>query len=924
MRYREAIDPFFDNQPPLSFVEDLKKPMHICRPARWNVRPAAGSEVFVPSIRLEKDFPDPDGLLDTMYDDFSLFLKVYGHDGGTYPIRTVCGASDCHEAWSVNVTLEECVVSAGDTEGIRRALVWIEDEMHRREGSFLPLGETARKPHVKTRITRCFFSPTNRPPKNGEELGDDVDYYPDGYLNRLAHDGVNGVWIYTHFRDLVPSEIIPEYSQDWRRRMDKLNRTIAQCARYGIRVYLLGVEPSSTYKNELLRKTHPELLGQRLYGEIDAFCISTEKGIAYAEECTRTLFTLAPGLAGYINISCGESLTHCASQGGVEITCPNCAGKSEAQILAECEAALARGMHAVKPEAEFISWPYAQRGWKFESVRESCRRRSDDVILMQNFEDWGLTEQLGKERIAIDYWLSYVGPGRVFEVSEAVTRKRDLPMYAKLQVCSSHEVSTVPYVPVPGILYKKYRYMYEHGISGAMQCWYFGNYPSLMSKAAAELSFEPFFDNADDFLRHLAGIWWGSDADRVVEAWKCFEEGYSNFPVNVAFEWFGPMQDGPAWPLHLEPIDMPLSGTWQTIDMVGGDRMGECMQGHTHEEAMELSRRMCEGWKKGMAIMQTLDDRGEEMRFEQKSVASALDLQFASGMRIIRFYQLRDMLGLGHGDAGAILDEMEAIVRTELNTSRELSALCENDNRLGYHSEAEGFKYFPEKLDWRVKKLGELLETEFPRTRARIAAGEPALPFYYGLEEASKRYEITAETIEEAPWDSFYCHNGEKIEGFGDSKNCIVAYERPEDPDTQARMAEDEDSYILQLRLRGEGEFLIRPEWTIFHPSAAIPVGENGAYFASEQTAHNLHGERQQAELAKWACDIREYDGWREYTFRLRKSDFPLIPGDPFRLDIQRRGAHTSGWGKHERMYRRLVAGTFSPDAYVFVIPKKR
>ena len=28
--------------------------------------------------------------------------------------------------------------------------------------------------------------------------------------------------------------------------------------------------------------------------------------------------------------------------------------------------------------------------------------------------------------------------------------------------------------------------------------------------------------------------------------------------------------------------------------------------------------------------------------------------------------------------------------------------LCENDNRLGYHSEAEGFKFFPEKLNDRM------------------------------------------------------------------------------------------------------------------------------------------------------------------------------------------------------------------------------
>ena len=181
MRYYHAVDPFFTDQPPLSFIEDLKKPVHTYRPANWNTRTAKDGEVFMPSICLVREFPDPKGLLDTMYEDFNLFLSVYNLAGGEYPIRTVLGVTPCREAYSLTVTKEECIVSAADTEGIRRALVWIEDEMHRREGSFLPLGTTTRQPHVKTRITRCFFSPTNRPPKNGEELGDDVDYYPDGY-----------------------------------------------------------------------------------------------------------------------------------------------------------------------------------------------------------------------------------------------------------------------------------------------------------------------------------------------------------------------------------------------------------------------------------------------------------------------------------------------------------------------------------------------------------------------------------------------------------------------------------------------------------------------------------------------------------------------------------------------------------------------
>ena len=52
-----------------------------------------------------------------------------------------------------------------------------------------------RTPWLTNRISRCFFGPIKRPPHNRDELMDDVDYYPDGYLDTLAREGVNGLWI---------------------------------------------------------------------------------------------------------------------------------------------------------------------------------------------------------------------------------------------------------------------------------------------------------------------------------------------------------------------------------------------------------------------------------------------------------------------------------------------------------------------------------------------------------------------------------------------------------------------------------------------------------------------------------------------------------------------------------------------------------
>ena len=203
MKRPYAVDPFFSLQPEKSFLEELKRPVHEKKPAFFARRSPGENEICADEMYLSNAFPDEEGLLDAAYQDFARFLSVHEMAGGRYPVRFEKENTGCFESYEIRVSEKETVIAAGDREGARRALIYLEDEMRRREGPVLPLGVIRRAPALHTRITRCFFSPINRPPKYGDELTDDIDYYPEEYLNRLMHDGANGVWIYTRFSDLV-------------------------------------------------------------------------------------------------------------------------------------------------------------------------------------------------------------------------------------------------------------------------------------------------------------------------------------------------------------------------------------------------------------------------------------------------------------------------------------------------------------------------------------------------------------------------------------------------------------------------------------------------------------------------------------------------------------------------------------------------
>ncbi len=729
------------------FIQELQQPYHMTK--RWKPRsPHVDEADLSRGITIETRFPDPMERLDTAYGDLNDFLNSVGvRRPGPFRIVTEQCPMEVPETYRVVVSADECRIQAGDTEGIRRGIFFVEDRLLSARGPFLPRGAVTRSPVIRTRISRCFFGPIKRPPKNRDELLDDVNYYPDPYLNRLAHEGVNGLWLTIAFADFCKNEAFPGCGRDADKRLTKLRDTVRRCLRYGIKTYVFCIEPAAFPVDSPVLAAHPDLGGHKAQGCV-YFCASSKAGQDYVQEVTRNLFAAVPDLGGLINICVGERPTLCPNAGVENNNCPRCSKRQPWEVLADCLAAMARGMHAANPSAELISWFYLPnnwtdgKGWGEAGYREAAEHIPDGVILQHNFESNGGKEQLGKWRLAGDYWLSYIGPSPRFIDCAGRAAAHGTRMFAKLQVGCSHEVANVPFVPVPGNLYQKYKAMHELGVSGAMQCWYFGNYPGVMNRAAGELAFAPFPASEDDFLLELARRDWGPDAPTVVRTFKLFSKGYDHYPLNCLFSYYGPMANGVVWPLYLIPRDLPLEPTWKLEYPPSGDRIGECIaSSHTLDEVLILCGQMARLWNEGVDVLRALRPRytHDANRLKDIGLAEALGIQFRSGSNILRFYALREKLARAKGtERLEILEQMKTRVNAELALDEQLLPLAQADSRLGFHSEAEGYKYFPEKIRWRMRQLRSLLATEFPAVERRVRAGLVAFPQYTGEEPLGK------------------------------------------------------------------------------------------------------------------------------------------------------------------------------------------
>ncbi len=751
------------------FVEDLKSPFWT--KIEWENKKKTQSQVDLKGgIKLDTLFPDPKLRLQTVYEDlrnFCLAGKIaYGRG---YRVKIVKDPALKGEEFRVDIGKHSGQIAAGHPDGIRRGIFYLEDEMLKNGDPYLPLGSVTKVPIVKRRISRCFFSPIKRPGNQagtGDELMDDIDYYPDEYLNRLSHEGVNGLWVTVSskdgeensvgFGDLVSTEITPNAGAGGERRLGKLRQIVNKCLRYGIRIYIKTMEPHVRFKtgDPMLAK-YPDLAGNQR-GNAYFLCASGAPGQKYLYQATNKIFSAVPGLGGIINISHGELYTTCLSAlpatGGGEINCPRCSKMPPWQILHHSLSAMNRGMKDAEPEAELISWLYMPQP-QFQTkgapttladwVYDIPSNTPEDVVLQFNFESGIKKTVFGKELIGGDYWLSAPGPSERFERIAKNAAEKHTPVSAKIQTSTSHEVATVPYLPVPSLIYKKFSAMRRLGVTHTMLSWIMGSYPSLMVKATERLSFEPYPDE-EAFLNELASYYWRKeDVKKVVEAWKYFSDAYENYPLTNIFQYFGPMHDGPVWPLLLTPRDAPLSPTYQLGSRntlrpwpPSGDRIAESFpEILSLEEMISMCKQMSDSWQQGLGLLDGFSEKysGNKERTLDIGVAKALGIQFRSGYNILRFYQLREKLFRMKGEGRvAVLDELKDIIEEEIKSGSNLIKLCREDSRLGFHPEAEGYKYYPEKLEWRINQLKMTLAHDLPAIRKAIDNHEALFPEYTG------------------------------------------------------------------------------------------------------------------------------------------------------------------------------------------------
>ena len=738
-------------------LADLSAPLHT-HPQRDLARSASASEVDLSDgYTIDGSAFENEKYADAVLADWRQFMEGVmqtKETPGGYPIRLVKGPlpeapDSVSEAHRITITPEGAVVVAPDVEGLRRAVFRLEDEMLIRRAPILPIRKETRWTRLQTRISRSPIAPYRW--GSGWELENDHDYYPEAYLRRLSHCGVNGIWVTGLLRNLVASQTVPELGPK-SHQLDKLKQLVEKAARHGIRVYFFCMEPRGIPKGHPALKAHPELAGAR-----GAFCTSSPLAQRYIKEVMQVLFTEVPKLAGVINIFCGERITTCWMNEADVKVCKRCRDRPQAEVLGEMLDAQMEGMRAGSPDAELLAWSYmidpsTSATLPAQPMLDIMKKTGPEVTWLGNFEHGGTKELFGKPVRIQEYSLSYIGPSETFLEQVRGAKITGRPIYAKLQFGTTYEMSSVPYVPVPGIVYDKVSAATEQGVTGTMLGWIPGGFPSLMLQAAGEAVFEPR-PPKEAFLRRLAGIRWGeTHADRVAGAWDRFGRAWQHYPFTLRVLYSSPVTRAPAYPLHLETESaraLPYNFGYDRHrnPQPFENRPGRWLGAFTAEEVVGGFRAIAEGWRDGLEALRLsmAEENGNPELAKEIAVAEAIHLQCLATANVIEFLSLRDtLLKAQPEEIPATLGRMTEIASQDLQVAKDMKARIQVDPSIGFHSELYAYSYSLPLIDAKIRQVEETLrtlarweregiepailttilpgETKYPQAKARLSA----------------------------------------------------------------------------------------------------------------------------------------------------------------------------------------------------------
>ena len=554
-----------------------------------------------------------------------------------------------------------------------------------------------------------------------EETGTAVNAYTDAELAMIAASGFNAIWVHGNLNNIVRTEVFPELGADAEIHQQRLNTLIDRARRHGIDVYMYCQPPRGIYSDAPFWKHHTEVAGQAETftdeygneGKVLSLCTSHSDVKRYLHQSAAELAKRVPGLGGVIMITASEYPSHCWARRGrimgadgnfyhAPLECPSCAQRRPETVVSEIIQLVRDGIRSVSNDMKIIAWNWSWTFYVPSPCNEIISALPQDVILLVDFERGGRKIIAGKERIIDEYSLGFAGPSEQFVKTFEAAEKRGLKVMAKLQFGTTHELATVPNIPILGNVFAKADAVRKMGLTGFMGCWNFGNMITANTAGFNAFLSGKLSDNCETALQAFAAEYFpGCHATEVAAAWLKFGEAMDCYPFSIPFLYSGPANFSFILPLEPDPLTgKPVGRSWLLDER--GDDMSTAVMDYSIEEIIAGFEQLAAIWMDGLTQFKSAVGNSPHAMAELNN-ATVCYHSFRSIANFCKIYRLRKNW------TENMLPEYRAIIVDELENLQAVLPFLETDKRFGYHIEAHGYQYDASGVARKIKALQQKL-----------------------------------------------------------------------------------------------------------------------------------------------------------------------------------------------------------------------
>lgn len=550
--------------------------------------------------------------------------------------------------------------------------------------------------------------------------------HTDDNLKAIADSGFNGLWLRLTLRDAAPTSLFQKYHRNSDTYLKALDKLCRRASRFGLKVWPYFTEPLGMEASHPFWKANPGLAGHttQIYNEEPqiALCTSAQAVQDHLCEGFLSLFKRLP-LAGAILITSSEHVSNCWAHvlsnpkaypnpetfWAKDCRCPRCSKYSPAEVIASLITLIHDSIHSANKQAKVVAWDWSWNMHFKPPYTEITKLLPKEVILMGDFERGGKVKRLNKAHIVEEYSLIYHGPSPRFKSKAEYALKQKRPLWARFQINTTHELATVPNLPMIVSLYRKFKFLHEAKASGFMGCWNFACCTNTLNTfAVKELCGKKFDNNEKRCLTDLAKKYFGGriDVDLVVKAWYGFDRACRQYPIggNNNFLYFSPVNEALSYPLIFDFKGVPMGGSWRKHEF--GDRLEDTAVTYSLAEIAESFGKLSSSWSRALCIYERAFASGNvnERMKKEFGVAKIIGGTFRSTYNIYRWYVLRHKKKTQKTSS----DNLD-IITDELSNLQATLPYVEADARAGFHQEPQWQMFDSKNIRQKIKLLSQMV-----------------------------------------------------------------------------------------------------------------------------------------------------------------------------------------------------------------------